>query len=324
VPDRTISERIRRSESLDRLSPEAERLFWRMVTVADDAGRLDGRPGVVRADCFKRQDITDEDVGYWLTEIEDAGIIVRYMARTQIVIEFVNWGKHQPIAEPKPSAFPSREEAAIINGRRAYGVPRARTRTRADARTVLTSLSTTHRVVEPIGSTPVHPGLNGVVTTPAVPKRAERRVGGAGGRLSDIVPDEVKLRPEPPDILLEFDEVLSANRDYWPTAKFFERVAERFTRIPGLDIAYEAEGMVEWLRLHPERKRRDIPRFAERWLTRAKEDAEKQQRSGRPFRQREGADSGAARWRMGGKLSTEAVQSADKMAERGRAHYADE
>ena len=41
MPDRIISERVRRSDSLDRLTAEAERLFWRMVTVADDAGRLD-------------------------------------------------------------------------------------------------------------------------------------------------------------------------------------------------------------------------------------------------------------------------------------------
>src|SRR5687768_9681921 len=52
MPNRIIRESIRTSETLATLSDGAERLFLRMTTTADDFGRFEGDPKIVRAACF--------------------------------------------------------------------------------------------------------------------------------------------------------------------------------------------------------------------------------------------------------------------------------
>lgn len=53
MPKRYISESCRSSESLAELSDQAERLYWRLVTVADDFGRFRAHTEIVQADCYK-------------------------------------------------------------------------------------------------------------------------------------------------------------------------------------------------------------------------------------------------------------------------------
>lgn len=52
MPNRIILEKCRTSRTLDALSSEAERMFWRLVTVVDDYGRFDADPRVLLSTCF--------------------------------------------------------------------------------------------------------------------------------------------------------------------------------------------------------------------------------------------------------------------------------
>ena len=53
MPNRIIRESCRSSETLALLSHGAERMFWRLTTVADDSGRFQAAPKILLADCFK-------------------------------------------------------------------------------------------------------------------------------------------------------------------------------------------------------------------------------------------------------------------------------
>src|SRR5437899_2293748 len=52
MPSRIIRESATTSRSLNQLSDAGERIFWRLVTVADDHGRFDADPVVLLAKCF--------------------------------------------------------------------------------------------------------------------------------------------------------------------------------------------------------------------------------------------------------------------------------
>ena len=52
MPSRVIRESALNSPTLAKLSHGAERLFWRLTIIADDAGRFDAHPTVVKARCF--------------------------------------------------------------------------------------------------------------------------------------------------------------------------------------------------------------------------------------------------------------------------------
>src|SRR3990172_3861999 len=52
MPNRFIRESCRTSSTLDQLSDGAERMFWRLTTVADDFGRFEADPRILLSNCF--------------------------------------------------------------------------------------------------------------------------------------------------------------------------------------------------------------------------------------------------------------------------------
>lgn len=98
MPNRIIRESARTSPSLDRLSAEAERLFWRLVTVADDFGRFEADPRLILSACFPLRigAMTVAEVQRSLAELADAAdpIIAIYEVRGRVYGEFCNWERH--------------------------------------------------------------------------------------------------------------------------------------------------------------------------------------------------------------------------------------
>ena len=84
------------SLSLARCCPEAQLLFDRLVALADDQGRLQGGPLLVKAQCMPLIDrATVKAVDRWLGELSDNGMIHRYEAAGQPLIQVVKWWEHQ-------------------------------------------------------------------------------------------------------------------------------------------------------------------------------------------------------------------------------------
>ena len=84
------------SLSLARCCPEAQLLFDRLVALADDQGRLQGDPLLVKAQCMPLIDkATIKAVDRWLGELADNGMIHRYEAAGQQLVQVVKWWEHQ-------------------------------------------------------------------------------------------------------------------------------------------------------------------------------------------------------------------------------------
>ena len=84
------------SLSLANLSPLAELLFFHMIANADDQGRLPGDLRVLKAlVCPMREEITRENLGTLLSEIELQNLVICYSDCEGPVIQISKWWKYQ-------------------------------------------------------------------------------------------------------------------------------------------------------------------------------------------------------------------------------------
>ena len=103
---RSIKPEAFHSESLSQCSVEAERTFWGMSTLADDAGRLRDQPAVINGAlwCLRPQHSV-ENVEDEISQLVTAGVLCRYVADGKHLIHFPTWREHQKINRPSMSHF---------------------------------------------------------------------------------------------------------------------------------------------------------------------------------------------------------------------------
>ena len=108
MPNRLVREAILTSESLDKLSAEAERLFYRLLVVCDDFGRFEADVRVMIARCFPLRvgDITREQMHAWVHELTKAGVIHCYEHDAKRYGSFLNWKKFNKL-RAKNSKYPA-------------------------------------------------------------------------------------------------------------------------------------------------------------------------------------------------------------------------
>ncbi len=107
MPNRMIRDSARTSPTLAKLSHGAERCFWRLTTSADDYGRFNAEPGVIRGLCFPAMlaKVPERLVTAWLTELRLAPLISCYRVGDKHVGYFLTWDRHQR-TRAKDSKFP--------------------------------------------------------------------------------------------------------------------------------------------------------------------------------------------------------------------------
>jgi len=130
VPNRILHEAQLTSASLNACSEEAELLFNRLTLVADDHGRFDARPAVVRARCFPLRLAAwpEERVQLTLGELEATGMVCFYVVDDRRFLHFVNWPKWQRLRDsvpkwPGPSCGHSPQLAATRGSRASAPAP---------------------------------------------------------------------------------------------------------------------------------------------------------------------------------------------------------
>ena len=118
MPNRILKGSIYTSETIDQLSVEVERCFYRLLVQSDDYGCFDGSLGIIRAACvpLRTDVITLEDVSGWRQELEDADLIWRYTVQGRPCLQFTKWRDHQQqrtqrLKHPEPSAIPGPVDA---------------------------------------------------------------------------------------------------------------------------------------------------------------------------------------------------------------------
>lgn len=118
MPNRIIKESITTSEKLASLSDFEFRLWIGLITQADDAGRGDARPAVIKGRVFPfRERLTVKDVGSSLRALADKGCVTLYEIGGRPYFYFPNWSKHQRVRDckpkyPEPTDYSLRQVAA--------------------------------------------------------------------------------------------------------------------------------------------------------------------------------------------------------------------
>ena len=257
MPTRLIYEKTCVSETLAELSAEEERMFFRLVTKADDHGRYYARPAVLLGNLFPLQagTITASQVQDWRDRLEEAGLIEVYSVEGREYLVITTWSTHQRQRANK-SKFPD---------------PPFRGHPRADA--------------DIGGQMPPVPGTRYPVSGGRSPECDGRGPGAdahareaAAPPPADLPADKSADEQARSDVLdvptpvAGFHSILNGSPGYRPSPAFLAQVAERYGL---LDLEAEALKMVDWLTDSDgrnRRQRRATARFILGWLDRSLED----------------------------------------------------
>ena len=111
MPNRIIKESAFESDRISRLSDFEFRLWVGLIVSADDAGRGDARPAIIKGHVFPlRERVTIKDIDAALHALAAAGCVSLYTVGGKPYYEFPNWSKHQRVRDVKPK-FPPPDEA---------------------------------------------------------------------------------------------------------------------------------------------------------------------------------------------------------------------
>lgn len=97
MPSRILREGIIHSDLIDALSPGAELLYRRLMSVVDDYGRFYASPATVRGACWPKhpEKVTEQQVGEWLAECAGSdgnGPLLRiYVSGTSKYLEIIKF-----------------------------------------------------------------------------------------------------------------------------------------------------------------------------------------------------------------------------------------
>lgn len=81
------------SDSVDKVSFQAEVLFTRLIMKADDFGSYYAKPKLINGNCFPLKDIRESDISRWLQELASAGLIVFYTAENKDFLHIINFNQ---------------------------------------------------------------------------------------------------------------------------------------------------------------------------------------------------------------------------------------
>ena len=108
MPSRILREGILTSERVNKLAPQAELFYRRLMSVVDDFGRYYAHPALLRAACYplRVDEVSEADIASWLTEVESAGLIALYAVDGKRYLEIIDFRQQVRAKESKFLAPP--------------------------------------------------------------------------------------------------------------------------------------------------------------------------------------------------------------------------
>lgn len=104
------------SDSISRLSDFQFRLWVGLITQADNVGRGDARPAILKGQLFPLiNEVTPSDVEIGLKALAENGSIDLYEVCGKPIYAFPNWSKHQRLRKDT-SKFPAPDDPAATRG----------------------------------------------------------------------------------------------------------------------------------------------------------------------------------------------------------------
>lgn len=103
------------SEKVDLLSWQAECLFMRLITEADDYGSFYANAKIIKANCFplRTDSITSSEVEDWINELVNAEIVKRYSQNGKEYLRIIDFGQRVRNMRNK---FPDPQQVAANGG----------------------------------------------------------------------------------------------------------------------------------------------------------------------------------------------------------------
>ena len=97
MPNRIIKESICTSDTLAKLTWFDQCLFFRLIVLADDYGRYDGRAAIIKGQGFPLNSVTDKQIEDSLSHLASAGIVDLYSVGGKPYLQIETWEKHQRV-----------------------------------------------------------------------------------------------------------------------------------------------------------------------------------------------------------------------------------
>ena len=122
MPNRIARDSARSSRKLASVSAEVERLFWRLILVADDFGRFDADPAVVLSTAFPRQSqtIKIKSVASWLQVGARVGLWLLYQYGDDVIGQMSKWEQR---VRANKSKFPPSDDGQVTVIRQTSACP---------------------------------------------------------------------------------------------------------------------------------------------------------------------------------------------------------
>jgi hypothetical protein len=239
MPSRLLREGILDSEAVCSLSFQAEVFYRRLMSVVDDFGRYDGRPGVLRSRLYPLQidKVREADIPRWIAECETAGLIALYSVSGKQYILFRKLGSPRNKDSkwpPPPEGVETAPQLAIVNGC-------AQLKTDAN------------NCTQPFTSVPGSGSGSGSGSS-----------AGSGTRKDS---GEVDKPPSPPPVLT-FPAIGDGPKS-WPLTG--EQLDRWRTLYPGTDVLAECRKALGWCEANPKKRKTagGMAKFLVNWLNNA-------------------------------------------------------
>ena len=127
MPNRQIREAIRQSEKVALLSDALFRLFVNLLTCADDFGRYQADPRIVRSTCYPFDTHSVADVSQTLTDLDATELIDLYKHDDKTYLQISQWRQRVRANNSKfPDPCPTTVRQATDNRQTVAGSLRAR------------------------------------------------------------------------------------------------------------------------------------------------------------------------------------------------------
>ena len=113
MPNRIIKESAFTSDKIAQLSDFEFRLWVGLITQADDAGRGDARPAIIKGRVFALRERTAvKDIENALSALAAHGCVSLYTVDGKPYYEFPHWAAHQRVRDAKPK-YPGPDESDV-------------------------------------------------------------------------------------------------------------------------------------------------------------------------------------------------------------------
>jgi hypothetical protein len=91
------------SDKVDKISPQAETCFTRLIMKADDFGKFHGHPTLLKSALFplKVDKITDKQMDGWMDELKKVDLIIRYEVNGKKYLKINDFGQRLRLMQSK-------------------------------------------------------------------------------------------------------------------------------------------------------------------------------------------------------------------------------